>query len=171
MHSHADTTAEAMTTHFVSNFGGSSILGKFTLGNRRLVSQGNMFKAAIGTTVLPISPDEESVLTFPLYGQNVINWRNSDRTHNNVPPSTNIYVRYSKTQANNIGYGSRKGSVPVANGVDDIPASRWSVAEAQYQSLAVPELDGFGKNDLTSHDYLLRVGMDGDSVKLMKQEV
>ena len=51
----------------------------------------------------------------------------------------------------------------------------YNASEPQYQSLLVTDLlDSYVQNDLTDHDYLLRMSLDGQeggSVKLMKQTV
>ena len=42
--------------------------------------------------------DKGHVLRFDEGGQNVLDWRCPDRTHNNLPPSTNVIVRYMKVE-------------------------------------------------------------------------
>ena len=42
-------------------------------------------------------------MTYPLSGLNILDWRNIDRTHNNIPPSYNIFIRYKDS-----GMTSRK---------------------------------------------------------------
>jgi hypothetical protein len=49
-------------------------------------------------------------------------------------------------------------------------ASRKSSAEAQYSSSMVSELYQYTRENLTSHDYILRMALDSnEQVQLMKQ--
>lgn len=99
-HSHVPTKAEAMTASFSKNQGGGQLVGQFRIGNNSLVSQDAAYKA--GGVNMEIMQEDYSYstdphdgkLTYPLYGQNVLDFRTRDRSHNNVPPSLNIYARY-----------------------------------------------------------------------------
>ena len=168
-HNHKNTKAEAMTTSFSANRGGGRSLGKFTIGNKDMVSQDSTYELVNGTNFGVISsPSSVSGdLTFPLYGQNVINFRDRTRTHNNIPPCANIHVRNKKWVA-------MAALMSRAAPADLIDQDAWNAAEMQYLSLRVPDLDEFKDEDLTSHDYLLRMTLDGvedGDVQIMKQSV
>lgn len=73
---------------------------------------------------------QQGNLTYPLWGENVIDWRTPGKTHNNVPPCVNIRVRYAETDIAN----------PLAKGMlsrDAIatPVEEGSDVEAKYESL------------------------------------
>ena len=168
-HNHKNTKAEAMTTSFSANRGGGRSLGKFTIGNKDMVSQDSTYELVNGTNFGVISsPSSVSGdLTFPLYGQNVINFRDRTRTHNNIPPCANIHVRNKKWVA-------MAALMSRAAPADLIDQDAWNAAEMQYLSLRVPDLDECKDEDLTSHDYLLRMTLDGvedGDVQIMKQSV
>ena len=56
---------------------------------------------------------------------------------------------------------------------DDSLSRKKSVAEAQYRSWDIAQIDGgYGASSLTTHDYLLRMALDGSgNVNMMKQTV
>lgn len=89
-----DTKSETMTISFVEKKGGGKLIGEFCVGNKVLVSQDTGFH--IGESVISqYTPAGQSVsFTYPLYGQNVLDWRTPGKTHNNVPPCVNIMVKY-----------------------------------------------------------------------------
>lgn len=159
-HSHRDTKAETMTTSFSTKKGGGELIGEFAIGSSMRISEGR-YAIASGTNLSPIDEAiEQSEITYPLWGQNVIDWRTREKTHNNVPPSLNIYIRY-KERARDVAM-ARRGMIKAK-----------SVAEAQYLSQTISQIDGeYGISELTTHDYLLRMALDDDgNVNLMKQTV
>lgn len=94
-HDHVDTMAETLTGPLARNYGGGQLVGDFTVGSQELFSQGEGYGPASGT-VSPLEHvvQETEALTYPLWGQNVLDWRTPKKEHNNVPPSLNIYVRF-----------------------------------------------------------------------------
>ena len=163
-----------MTNCFTDNFGGHKLVGKFTIGKKELISQDKEYNAPtetrVSATTAGLAVVSADGLTYPLWGQNVIDWRNRTKTHDNIPPSVNIYVRYC-TNASTKGIAMMSARHAMA----PIDEEKWSAAEAQYQSLTVPELqDNYIAENMTAHDYLLRMSLDcvpGDDVRLMKQSV
>ena len=100
-----------------------------------------------------------------------MDWRIPDRTHNNVPPSLNIYVRYYPLTWS--GTYSMSSYGDVVKHIEGMRSSGEeedvSTAEAQYESSMVCELPAYSGENLTTHDYLLRVAICADNLKLMKQ--
>lgn len=95
-HKHVDTMAETLTEPITKNFGGSTLVGNFTIGSNQVVSQGK-FPIQIFTTSIITHSSSEDNITYPLYGENAFDWRYPIRSHNNLPPYTNIYIRYNAT--------------------------------------------------------------------------
>ena len=166
-HNHPNTRAETTTRPFATRFGGSELLGDFSIGSKDLVSIGT-YAPTSGQVLNPIQDiDQSPDFTYPLYGENVLDWRTRTRTHNNVPPSLNMYIRCCTGLGRELDYGTSS------------PRSRqsekaWSAAEAQYQSFLVPDLDTYTKDDLTLHDCLLRMTLDENAegnVRLMRQTI
>jgi hypothetical protein len=96
-HNHVKTRAEAMTSSFASPRGGE-LIGKFAAGIHQMVSQDTTNGVHAGQN---LGAENHAMaigdsLTYPLYGQNVIDFRDRRRTHDNVPPSTNVHVRCCK---------------------------------------------------------------------------
>lgn len=50
-HNHKNTRAEAMTASFSANRGGGKTLGKFTIGNKDMVSQDSTYGLVVGTNL------------------------------------------------------------------------------------------------------------------------
>lgn len=157
-----------MTGDFTTNKGGHRLVGKFTIGNKELLSQDNYALTSMHH-VLPIGdPDNSGELTYPLWGQNVINWRTRTRTHDNIPPSFNVHVRYFPNPRGILL--QRPGMMP---DIEEIEAE-WNAAEMQYESLKVTDMDDYLVENMSDHDYLLRMTLDGNQeggVQLMKQTV
>lgn len=95
-HHHVDTMAETLTEPITRNFGGSTLVGNFTIGSKQVISQGK-FPIQIFTTSIITNSSSEDKITYPLYGENAFDWRYPTRSHNNLPPYTNIYIRYNGT--------------------------------------------------------------------------
>ena len=178
-HNHADTKSETLTGPLSKTFTGGKLIGNFTIGSKEFLSEDKNYGAALGKTYNLVEPTASDLdlgdLTYPLWGQNVLDWRNNDKTHNNVPPSLNIYVKY-------------KGSLTTRSDVSEVPltyeeatrgaaltrdasqANVGSAAEAQYESKMVAELPVFVEENLTVHDYVLRMSLDGEEdVRMMRQ--
>lgn len=116
---------------------------------------------------------------------NVIDWRNQDRTHNNIPPSYNIYVRYKDGTENPIDaisselFSSKNSSISY----EDYPEYEIDLVkladdcygissiESHYESNLVDELEKYGSEYLTSHDYLLRIETSNGDFDLKKQTI
>ena len=88
--------AETLTEPITRNFGGSTLVGNFTIGSKQVVSQGK-FPMSIFTSKIISHSSSSNEITYPLYGENVLDWRYAKRSHNNLPPYTNIYIRYNDT--------------------------------------------------------------------------
>ena len=176
-HRHDDTKAETTTSSFSTNRGGGHAIGDFNIGNRMMVSQDGAFGDTVGTRLsakkcnIQYNNPDDGQMTYPLYGQNAIDFRNRKRTHNNVPPSTNVYVKYF-VPPSTYTLPATKFAVFSREAVDN---GEWKTAEMQYDSLRVPDMDEYTSIDLTTHDYLLRMTLDGKDedgdVKLMRQSV
>ena len=102
-HHHRETSAETLTFPFAMSFGGGKLIGKYSIGNRVVVSERESNSVTTGMQFetmksgVDYSNDpEDNRLTYPLYGENVLDYRNRRRSHNNVPPVTNIHIRYWK---------------------------------------------------------------------------
>lgn len=80
----------------------------------------------------------------------MVDWRNGDRTHNNIPPSTNIYIRFRR----NLLYSLARRDL------ETLPSTMKSSSEAIYQSSAIKEIDdGYDKENLSNSDYILRMAL------------
>ena len=150
-------------------------MGDFTVGSQELFSQGEGYGPASGT-VSPLEHvvQETETLTYPLWGQNVLDWRTPKKEHNNVPPSLNIYVRFLRK--------SRAGAFTLpperfesilkqfSGALSKREKVAGSAAEAKYDSNMVCELDEYAEENLTPHDYILRMALDEqEQVQLKKQ--
>ena len=120
-----------------------------------------------------------SGMTQPLYGQNLLDWRNRTQTHNNIPPSTNVLFRECRTEVP-VQVIDRQTRWIGLNGESrddtaEIQDENLSYVEAQYYSDMVSNLESYSESMLTDHDYLLRITTDGspslDDMQLMKQSV
>ena len=164
-HVHNPTKAEAMSKSFIANSGGNNTLGKFYTGMKEIVSQDSGYAISDGVNlVMTVQTRQNGNLTYPLWGENVIDWRNPEKTHNNVPPCTNIRVRYTNQDISDLeGFMKR-----------DLNLNSSDV-EAKYESLQVADLEEeYGAADLTDHDYILRMSLDGSNdgeLKIMKQSM
>ena len=173
-HKHNDTMAETLTEPITKNSGGSTLVGDFTIGNKQIVSQ-NAFPISSFTTSMITNPTVEEI-TYPLYGENVIDWRYAKKSHNNLPPYSNIYIRYNQRIVNKTVKTIRSvenisnDKEQKETSVDSKKTS--SIIEAQYESKEVNELDSYQKEDLTDHDYLLRLSLDEkEEPQLAKQSL
>lgn len=99
----------------------------------------------MGTRTVQIDGD----LTYPLSGLNVLDWRNVDRTHNNVPPSYNIFIRYrdSGITSRNLEYSNDDNGKYMENQFDlnEITEKYGEMCsvEAHYESDFVDELEKY----------------------------
>ena len=173
IHGHDNTKAEAMTTSFASNRGGGQLVGEFTIGNQTRVSKDASFNAAANTSYNMVSYRMQGTLTYPLFGENVLDWRNPQKSHNNIPPSSNIWIRYKihedAKQTRAVGQEFEE----TMRAVSDSQAEIDKVVEAQYQSSMVCDLESYRQQNLTQNDCLLRMTLDGmgEDVKMMRQGV
>ena len=182
-HAHNDTKAETTTSPFATKAGGGDLVGDFTIGGKMMVSNGNRYGRSLGYNMGMMDADAERTgLTYPLGGQNVIDWRSRRRTHNNMPPVTDIWIRCKEYMAGDeanlpttrFGEAISEQQTQIDN--NDIVAdsmTRECIIEAQYDSKTVPELESYGKSNMTEHDFLLRLQLDKDTgdVQLRKQTV
>ena len=93
-HAHQNTKAEALTGPLVRNFGGGQLVGNITVGSQNLLAQDIGYGPSKGEAVNPLEHTAVGQLTYPLWGQNILDWRTPRKEHNNIPPSLNIYIRY-----------------------------------------------------------------------------
>ena len=94
-HNHVPTKAETMTISFAEKKGGGQLLGEYCVGNKILVSSDNQYHISQRVSISPYAVSEvHHGLTYPLYGENVLDWRTPEKTHNNIPPCSNIMVKY-----------------------------------------------------------------------------
>ena len=98
-HDHYNTRAEALTGPLVRNFGGGQLVGNITVGSQNLLTQDTGYGPSKGESVKPLEHTTIGQLTYPLWGENVLDWRTPNKAHNNVPPSLNIYIRYKSKLA------------------------------------------------------------------------
>ena len=126
-------------------------------------------------------------LTYPLSGLNVLDWRNADRTHNNIPPSYNIFIRYKDSGITPRKAESRNSDELVQNDKTgkntEYPEYKVDLnalaekygglcsVEAHYKSNFVDKLEKYEKEYLTEHDYILRIETQNDGMELKKQTV
>lgn len=122
-------------------------------------------------------------LTYPLSGLNVLDWRNADRTHNNVPPSYNIFIRYRDSGMTSRKLESRNSDGQIQYNVVEYPEYQVDLnelaekycglcsVEAHYESNFVDELEKYEKEYLTEHDYILRIETKNDDMELKKQTI
>lgn len=162
-HGHADARAETFTRPISRNKLGSEALGVFATGNHELVSQDSGRGVSVGKSVSPIpTPEEAETLTYPLFGQNMLDWRTPRRTHNNVPPCMNVYVKYMEKVVDSRKETLCSSSFPdmvTRNGVvvGKGAAKQDSSVEAQYKSYMVNELEEYLDENLSDSDCLLRL--------------
>ena len=167
-HAHPNASAEATTRPFGVNRGGGRSMGRFTVGRRDMVSQDATYGPTAGTSfgAPELAPTLDGQPTFPLSGQNILGFRDKARTHNNIPPCTNVHVRYGKWLEE-----AGRGTPRAAQAESEELA--WNPAEVQHRSLRVPELDEFTVDDLTGKDCMLRMTLDEETgeAKLMRQDI
>jgi len=166
-------------------------VGYCGIGNKDLVSSDNWGETS--TSLFPID-GSDSTITQPLYGRNVLNWRDRKQSHNNIPPATNILIRRNKEDDKTIlGAIARKSStsfafstkttsrnggskVRTSFGIDDFDDKPISYVEAQHFSSPVHGLPDYVQENLTSRDCILRMSSsDGQTtdggIKLMRQTI
>ena len=167
-HKHVNTKAETTTASFATLRGGSSLVGNFAVGNKVMVGSNNNFGIGKGVSLPMMEVSGQESLTYPLYGENVLGWRATKKSHNNVPPSCNLYIRYLGPEVQTYSMPSMRRLQHVGPDV----TSRSTMIEAQYESKTINQLPDYLAQDLTPHDYLLRISMDGSQqMRLMKQSV
>lgn len=176
-HSHPKTRAETFTVPYTTKRGGGDLIAECGIGVKDVVSYSNWVKASSALTPkqkMSLTKDDE--LTQPLYGQNILDWRNRQRTHNNIPPVSNVFAMRIKrditsTHAHLVSR-SVLNAMDARDEVVEDDIKPVSYVAAQYYSSDVPSLDDYGEADLTTHDYLLRVlHSNGQAIQLMKQSV
>ena len=180
-HDHAATRAETLTGPLARNFGGGQLVGDFTVGSKELLTQSTGYGPSGDGKVNPLehAVSQTDALTYPLWGQNVLDWRNPKKTHNNVPPCLNIYARYwQQTQREpNLRMASCEDMLQrmaEIRGVyqSSLLAEGGSAAEAKYDSTMVCELEKYGQENLTKRDCILRMALDCDEqVRIMRQSL
>lgn len=133
----------------------------------------------MGTRIFQIDGN----LTYPLSGLNVLDWRNIDRTHNNIPPSYSIFIRYKDSGMTSRKLESRNSDGQIQYNVVEYPEYQVDLnelaekygglcsVEAHYESDFVDELEKYEKEYLTEHDYILRIETQNDGMELKKQTV
>ena len=161
-HGHPNTKAEALTTALARNFAGGSIMGDFVIGSKFLMSQGSGYGPGKGGRVQPLECDQDGTLTYPLWGQNILDWRTPKQTHNNVPPSLNVFVRYLDETDDAWVVGDSEETVLSFRGLArrGVADGDPSAADAQYESKMVCELEQYTDEHLTPSDSTLRVSLD-----------
>lgn len=120
------------------------------------------------------------VLTYPLSGLNILDWRNPDRTHNNIPPSYNVLVRYkektttkrsvSRVDSESICHTRSESDHNYLHSIRTDSSVYTCSVEAQYESNFVDELDKYVEENLTEHDYILRIDTT-NGMELKKQTI
>ncbi len=138
-HKHRITRPEAPTTPCSTIHGGGNLVDVFTVGSGQLVSHGNVQT----TSNLLARPNnlDDGQLTYPLHGENVLDWRNPKKTHNNIPPSLNVIIKYKESTGprgipSTISDGTSIQSEPMRFMRATINSST-SIVEAQYESQMV----------------------------------
>ena len=135
IHTHPDSKIETTTIPYARPFGGGELMGDFNIGSKHLVSDGNPGIGGIDFSMysdFTVFPGQE--MTYPLYGQNVLFWRNPQKEHNNIPPTLNIHVRYCDTAQKEIA--TRKIKLDERDTLEN--QTNWlSAAEAEYKSNTV----------------------------------
>ena len=133
----------------------------------------------MGTRIFQIDGN----LTYPLSGLNVLDWRNADRTHNNIPPSYNIFIRYKDSGMTSRKLKSRNSDGQIQYNVVEYPEYQVDLnelaekygglcsVESHYESNFVDELEKYEKEYLTEHDYILRIETKNDDMELKKQTI
>ena len=159
------------------------MIGDFTIGSKELVAYGSGFGPTTDAKASPLEHviQETETLTYPLWGQNVLDWRNPKKTHNNIPPSLNIYVRYWRTAPASIRgvmesvesceeVFKRIAQIREASQSSQI-AREDSAAESRYDSAMVCECPKYVDENLTTHDCILRISTSGEHINLMRQSL
>ena len=167
MHTHANAKSEGLSTAMSTLKGGGELLDVYVAGSGTMTSCSNqVVSRQVPFTIIDV-PDEYH-LAYPLYGQNVIDWRMGMRGHNNVPPTLNIFAKVLGEVDNIVGRTMTRGG-----DVEDEDKAP-NASEMQYQSEPISHLDDYQEDDLTIHDCILRMTLDGSSngeVNLMKQSL
>lgn len=142
-----------------SKYGGGSI-GEFHSGSYKMVSSAEGKTPIQGVTLNILDVKSYEQMATPLSGMNILDYRIPWRSHNNIPPSYNIYVRY-KDGSRDVGLVEQMLS----------RSSAKSTIVPIYQSSLVPNLESYNEENLTSNDFLLRLSLVGNDAVLRKQSV
>lgn len=137
-----------MTTSPVTLKGGNSVLGDFRVGTQTLTAT-DTFSTIVGDVNI-MQVDDNDKNNQPLTGHNILDMRYTSRTHNNLPPSWNIYIKYNE-------YTQSRYAMMLSPRNADKNSEFIKIIEPQYESNIVGELQEFTKTDLSIHDYLLRI--------------
>ena len=172
-HNHKDTMAETLTEPITRNFGGSTLVGNFTIGGKQVVSQGNFPISIFTSPIIANSSSKLDKITYPLYGENVFDWRYTKRSHNNLPPYTNIYIRYNDTiqqKKSAVEMSSSFESRNLGQELEKLETTKSSIIEPAYESKNVYELESYQKENVTDNDFILRLSLDEDGNPILLRQ-
>lgn len=103
----------------------------------------------------------------------MLDWRCPIGTHNNLPPYTNIYIRYNGRIGELGGLQYFRSGDMTSDEVESTEEQvQDSPIEIHYESHSVDELDSYQGEHYTENDFLLRLSLDDDGkAQLSKQSL
>lgn len=172
-HVHPDTSVEATLRSLAGGEMGHDHIGE-GLGDGSTTSVG---KSTLTMAASALSMDETLGLVdgmaVPMSGLPWTDFRCTDRTWNNLPPSHNVYVRYRERTASSRSTAQPRGIAAMASAspVESVPKdSTYQFQEYQeflditpkVQNTRVPDMEDFPQDHLTKSDLYLRLVSDVD---------
>ena len=174
-HVHPDTKAETFTGPIATNRGGGDLVGgRIGMGNQFRIALSSTLNRDVGNVFRPHIEDwttHQGGLTYPLWGQNMIDFRYPHRGHNNIPPSLNIFVRVLE------GYPQESSASSLLSGrLATVVNNEWidwdndgekeidggGVAVPIFRPAAVGMMSDYNETHYTEKDCLLRIVVDKD---------
>ena len=156
-HTHGNTKAETMTQPIPRTKFGGELIGNFGIGSQYMVSEDSNRQPTSETRLSILDTRTENVY---LSGKNVLDWRTPTRTHNNMPPTLNVYLKCGKEGLSSSGTPASDREAPIGGNEDAGMQSREMVdskAEAQYSPSIVGDLPGYSQDNISKSDRLLRL--------------
>ena len=169
-HVHPNVKAETFTGPLATNRGGGDLVGgRIGMGNQFRIALSKSLGRENENVFRPMTEDwttHQGNMTYPLWGQNMFDFRYPHRGHNNIPPSLNIFVRVleeypQESSASSLLSGRFAGVVDNEwidwdnDGEREIDGG--GVAVPIFKPAAVGMMSDYNETHYTEKDCLLRI--------------